>query len=150
MRSAHAGNIANNAYLVAKFLRRLNEDAHAFHFRNEFIMGHPEWEDADFDAELDPFDPPDWATLRFTNGYVRPEWVHYLSGLVDPYVLPADAPTGPETRMMAATYGDATAPPGGSLTRRLRAGASALAARYGELHRQGQLRAGERVELWVL
>jgi glycosyltransferase involved in cell wall biosynthesis len=150
LKSAHAGNIANNAYLVAKFLRRKGEDAHAFHFRNEFIMGHPEWEDADFQADLDPFDPPDWGAMRFRNGYVRPEWVHYLSGLVDPYVLPADAPTGPATRMMAATYGDATAPPGGSLTRRLRSGASALAARYGELHRQGQLRADEQVQLWVL
>ena len=54
MKSAHAGNIANNAYLMAKFLRRQEEDAHAFHFRYEFIIGHPEWEDADFDAELDP------------------------------------------------------------------------------------------------
>jgi glycosyltransferase involved in cell wall biosynthesis len=150
MRSAHAGNIANNAYLVAKFLRRKGEDAHAFHFRNEFVMGHPEWEDADFAEELDPFDPPDWDDIAFTNGYVRPEWVHYLSGLVDPYVLPRDAPGGPAARMMAATYGDATAPPQGSLARRLRQGVSALAARYGTLNRQGQLRADERLQLWVL
>ena len=88
MKTAHSGNIANNAYLVSKFLRRLGEDAHAFHFRHEFIMGHPEWEDADFDGNLDPFDPPDWRTIPFTNGYVRPDWVHYLSGQVDPYVLP--------------------------------------------------------------
>ncbi len=30
MKTAHAGNIANNAYLVAKCLRREGEDAHAF------------------------------------------------------------------------------------------------------------------------
>src|SRR5204863_4991724 len=71
MRSAHAGNIANNAYLIAKFLRRRGEDAHAFHFRAEFIMGHPEWEDADFELEVDPFDPPDWNAVRFTNGFQR-------------------------------------------------------------------------------
>lgn len=88
MKTAHSGNIANNAYLIAKFLRRLGEDAHAFHFRHEFIMGHPEWEDADFVGDLEPFNPPDWNTIEFTNGFVRPDWVHYLSGQVDPYVLP--------------------------------------------------------------
>src|SRR5436190_4488074 len=131
MRSAHAGNIANNAYLVAKFLRRRGEDAHAFHFRAEFIMGHPEWEDADFDQELDPFDPPDWRTLRFTNGFVRPDWVHYLSGLADPYELPRDAPAGAAAHVMAATYSsvDAASASGG-LARTLRAGSAALAARY--------------------
>ena len=95
MKSAHAGNIANNAYLVAKFLRRKGEDAHAFHFRSEFIFGHPEWEDAGFDVDLDLFDPPDWTALRITNDYVRPDWVHYISGLPQPYELPRDAPGGP-------------------------------------------------------
>ncbi len=150
MRTAHAGNIANNAYLVAKFLRRKGEDAHAFHFRTEFIMGHPEWEDADFDVELDPFDPPDWSTIPFTNGYVRPEWVHYLSGLPDPYELPPSAPGGPAARVMAATYGDATAPPRGRLVRLLRQGSATLAARYATLARRGQLRPDERLQLSVL
>ncbi len=150
MKSAHAGNIANNAYLVAKFLRRKGQDAHAFHFRAEFIMGHPEWEDADFATELDPFDPPDWNTLRFTNGYTRPEWTHYISGLVDPYVLPRDAPGGAAARVVAATYGDATAAPRGSLAQTLRRASAALATRYGQLARQGQLRPDERAQLAVL
>jgi glycosyltransferase involved in cell wall biosynthesis len=149
MRTAHAGNIANNAYLVAKFLRRKGEDAHAFHFRSEFIMGHPEWEDADFDAELDPFDPPDWNAVPFTNGYQRPDWVHYISGLPDPYELPRGAPGGPAARVMAATYsGAALSPPGlGAILRRASA---ALAARYASLARQGQLRVDEQVQLRVL
>ncbi|MGH2370713.1 MAG: hypothetical protein ACRDI2_21255, partial [Chloroflexota bacterium] len=154
MRSAHAGNIANNAYLVAKFLRRRGEDAHAFHFRSEFIMGHPEWEDADFDAALDaaldPFDPPDWRALRFTNGYARPNWVHYLSGLPEPYELPPEAPGGPAARVMAATYGNGAVPPRGSLGRTLRTASAALAARYSHLARQGQLRPDERLQLRVL
>src|SRR6266542_1437658 len=149
MRSAHAGNIANNAYLVAKFLRRMGEDAHAFHFRAEFIMGHPEWEDADFEAELDPFDPPDWAAMRFTNGYQRPEWVHYISGLADPYELPSASPGGAAAPVMAATYADSAAPRG-SLAQALRKGSAALAARYSTLARQGQLRPDERVQLAVL
>lgn len=150
LKSAHAGNIANNAYLVAKFLRRKREDAHAYHFRTEFIMGHPEWEDADFNADLDPFDPPDWNALRFTNGYVRPDWVHYLSGVVDPYVLPPNAPGGAGARVMAATYGDATAIPRGTLAATLRQASAALATRYGQLARQGQLRPDERAQLAVL
>lgn len=150
MRSAHAGNIANNAYLIAKFLRRKGEDAHAFHFRTEFIMGHPEWEDADFAAELDPFDPPEWRSLTFSNGFQRPEWVHYISGLPDPYILPPDAPGGPAARVMAATYGNAAVPPGNGLARQLRRASSAMAARYSALARQGQLRPGERLQLRVL
>jgi glycosyltransferase involved in cell wall biosynthesis len=153
VKSAHAGNIANNAYLIAKFLRRKGEDAHAYHFRSEFIMGHPEWEDAAFDGDLDLFDPPDWTTIRFVNGYQRPDWVHYLSGLPDPYVLPATTPGGTAGRIMAATYGDMPVPShgiGGSLIRLLRQGSGRLAARYAVLARQGQLRTGERLELQVL
>ena len=150
MRTAHAGNIANNAYLIAKFLRRKGEDAHAFHFRSEFIMGHPEWEDANFAEELDPFDPPDWGEMQFTNGYVRPEWVHYISGLPKPYTLPADAPGGRTARVMAATYSDSSAgAPAGGLTRRLRAASSALAGRYQALARQGQLATGARLQLFA-
>ena len=150
MRSAHAGNIANNAYLVAKFLRRKTEEAHAFHFRAEFIMGHPEWEDADFDQELDPFDPPDWNAIPFTNGFQRPPWVHYLSGLADPYELPASAPGGPAARVMAATYSNGAATPQSRLGRTLRAASAALAARYSTLARQGQLRADEKLQLHAL
>lgn len=150
MRTAHAGNIANNAYLIAKFLRRKGEDAHAFHFRSEFIMGHPEWEDADFETELDPFDPPDWRSLQFTNGYQRPDWVHYLSGLPHPYELPPDAPGGPAARVMAATYSAPTDAPRGALMPKLRSIAAALGARYSALARQGQLRPEERAQLYVL
>ncbi len=149
MKTAHSGNIANNAYLVAKFLRRLGEDAHTFHFRHEFIMGHPEWEDADFEGTLDPFDPPDWRTIPFTNGFVRPEWVHYLSGQVDPYVLPPDAPAGAATRVMAALYSDPSAPSSRFVTQ-ARAVLGAVGTRYNALARVNQLSLREAAELRVL
>lgn len=149
MKTAHSGNIANNAYLVSKFLRRLGEDAHAFHFRHEFIMGHPEWEDADFDGNLDPFDPPDWRTIPFTNGYVRPDWVHYLSGQVDPYVLPPDVPAGTSTRVMAALYSDPAADEG-SFTARARAALGTVGARYNALARVNQLSPREAIEFRIL
>ena len=150
MKTAHSGNIANNAYLIAKFLRRLGEDAHAFHFRHEFIMGHPEWEDADFVGDLEPFNPPDWNTIEFTNGFVRPDWVHYLSGQVDPYVLHPNTPAGPTARMMAATYGDpsATATPG--LIESLKHAAVSMGNRYSELSRQGRRTRMEQAEMLVL
>lgn len=150
MKTAHSGNIANNAYLIAKFLRRLGEDAHAFHFRHEFIMGHPEWEDADFVGDLEPFNPPDWNTIKFTNGFVRPDWVHYLSGQVDPYVLPPDTPAGPTARMMAATYGDPSAPAPGGLIGHLRRTMATLGTRYSALMRQGQRTKPEEVEVRLL
>ncbi|MGI8422833.1 MAG: glycosyltransferase family 4 protein [Chloroflexota bacterium] len=149
MRSAHAGNIANNAYLIAKFLRRKGEDAHAFHFRSEFIFGHPEWEDADLNAELDLFDPPDWGTIHFTNGFVRPDWVHYISGVPQPYEFAPTAPGGMAARVMAATYGGATVPRR-SLHGLLLRVSGALAARYSALARQGQLRPRETLQLHVL
>jgi glycosyltransferase involved in cell wall biosynthesis len=150
VKTAHSGNIANNAYLVSKFLRRLGEDAHAFHFRHEFIMGHPEWEDADFEGSLDPFDPPDWRTIPFTNGFERPEWVHYLSGQVDPYVLPPDARAGAATRVMAATYGDTTSAPTDGLVSTLKRMAVSMGDRYSDLARQGRKTPFEHIELVVL
>jgi glycosyltransferase involved in cell wall biosynthesis len=149
VKTAHSGNIANNAYLVAKFLRRLGEDAHAFHFRHEFIMGHPEWEDADFEGTLDPFDPPDWRTIDFTNGYVRPDWVHYLSGQVDPYILPPEAPAGAASRVLASTYADTTVEPVG-LVAHLRRLQAQLGQRFSSLARQGQRTAREELELRFL
>ncbi|MSQ42772.1 MAG: hypothetical protein EXR45_00980 [Chloroflexi bacterium] len=150
MKTAHSGNIANNAYLIAKFLRRLGEDAHAFHFRHEFIMGHPEWEDADFVGDLEPFNPPDWNTIEFMNGFTRPDWVHYLSGQVAPYVLPPNALAGPVARMMAATYGDASAPAPSGLIGHLRRTMATLGTRYSALMRQGQRTKAEEVEVRLL
>ncbi|MCX5987198.1 MAG: glycosyltransferase family 4 protein [Chloroflexi bacterium] len=150
MKTAHSGNIANNAYLIAKFLRRLGEDAHAYHFRHEFIMGHPEWEDADFVGDLEPFNPPDWNTIEFTNGFTRPDWVHYLSGQVDPYVLPPNAPAGPVAKMMEATYGDQSAPSPGGLIGHLRRTMATLGRRYSALMRQGQRTNAEEVEVRLL
>jgi glycosyltransferase involved in cell wall biosynthesis len=51
---------------------------------------------------------------------------------------------------MAATYGSGAAPAGGGLARVLRAGSAAVAARYAQLARRGQLRTGERLQLHAL
>ena len=150
MKTAHVGNVANNGYLVAKFLRRKGQDAHAFHFRTEFIMGHPEWEDADFAGELDPYNPPDWRTLTFTNGWQRPDWAHYLGALPRPYTLPADAPAGVAARALATTYSDTSARTPGISLRLLWNAAAALSARYARLRREGRLRPDERLQLYVL
>lgn len=80
MKVAHIGNTANNAYLNAKFLRRIGVEADAYYVCADFGMGHPEWEDAAFDAEVDVYNPPDWSRVHFTNGYVRPEWAIPMDG----------------------------------------------------------------------
>ena len=85
LRIAHVGNIANNAYSNAKFQRRLGISADSYNYPFEFIFGHPEWEDAEFDARLSLFQPPDWRAVPLTNGYVRPPWAKYLSGRRHPY-----------------------------------------------------------------
>jgi hypothetical protein len=60
-RVLHIGNVANNAYSNAKFFRRAGIDADVL--CNDFyhIMGCPEWEDADFEAEFINQFFPDWS-----------------------------------------------------------------------------------------
>lgn len=160
LRVAHIGNIANNAYSNAKFQRRRGLPADMYHYRFEFVMGHPEWEDADFDIVVEPFDPPDWSTVRFTNGYQRPAWARYLSALPpdeDPaqpnasvrleHVLAATAPGG-----LAGTLAgsDSSGTSGGRLAVFLRQLLEWSARRYAWLNRQGQLTPSERLQLLAL
>ena len=146
VRVAHIGNVANNAYSNAKFQRRLGLQADIYHYRNEFIMGHPEWEDADFAGEPDPFNPPDWPSIRFTNGYVRPEWAKYLGDHLE-----ADA-SGEVPRVVRTDGADSHMPAAslGSIATRLRDLAHRGIRRFNALSRQGQLARGERLELLAL
>lgn len=72
MRVLHVGNIANNGYNNAKFLRRKGIDADVLCYSYTHVMGQPEWEDADFEGEVDEFHP-DWDSVDL-RGFVRPGW----------------------------------------------------------------------------
>jgi glycosyltransferase involved in cell wall biosynthesis len=76
MRVLHIGNIANNAYNNAKFLRRKGIDADALTYDYSHVMSQPEWEDAVFDGEVDEY-YPDWSTVDL-HGFRRPEWFHQI------------------------------------------------------------------------
>lgn len=76
MKVLHIGNIANNAYNNAKFLRRKGIEAEALTYDYSHVMSQPEWEDATFEGEVDEY-YPDWTCVDL-NGFQRPEWFHYV------------------------------------------------------------------------
>jgi glycosyltransferase involved in cell wall biosynthesis/MoaA/NifB/PqqE/SkfB family radical SAM enzyme len=75
LRVLHIGNIANNAYNVAKALREKTDiEADVFtHFYNGYIS-QPEWEDVDFEPiRFGEFGSPDWTKVNL-GGFKRPDW----------------------------------------------------------------------------
>ena len=73
LRVLHIGNIANNGYLVAKFLRRVGIEADVLCYDYYHVMGTPEWEDIPIKHDYgDDFRP------RFSSedigSYERPRW----------------------------------------------------------------------------
>ncbi len=72
MRILHVGNIANNAYNNAKFLRRKGVEADVLCYDYTHIMGQPEWEDASFEGQPDEFHP-DWEQFDLGT-FRRPAW----------------------------------------------------------------------------
>jgi glycosyltransferase involved in cell wall biosynthesis len=70
----HIGNIANNAYLNAKFLRSKGIEADVLCYDYYHVMGCPEWEDAEFDANAINQFQPDWTTVTFQKKFERPDW----------------------------------------------------------------------------
>jgi glycosyltransferase involved in cell wall biosynthesis len=72
LRVLHIGNIANNAFHNAKMLRKCGVDVDVACPDYYHIMGCPEWEDADFNGEVDDFKPL-WFQLNL-HGYRRPSW----------------------------------------------------------------------------
>ncbi len=72
-RVLHIGNIANNAYLNAKFLNAKGFDCDVLCHDYRHIMACPEWEDAEFVvAGLDHL-APDWVAAKAA-GFTRPRW----------------------------------------------------------------------------
>ncbi len=72
-RILHIGNIANNAYLNAKILNTAGLNCDVLCYDYYHVMGCPEWEDTDFDGEIDDRFRPDWSLLDL-NGFKRPKW----------------------------------------------------------------------------
>ncbi|MFH0732514.1 MAG: hypothetical protein V2A72_06295 [Candidatus Omnitrophota bacterium] len=72
-RVLHIGNIANNAYYNAKFLRREGVEADVLCYDNYWVMSSPEWEEADFEGTINDQQHPDWWRLNL-RGYERPRW----------------------------------------------------------------------------
>ena len=72
MRILHVGNIANNAYNNAKFLRRKGIEADVLCYSYRHIMAQPEWEDAEFEGQPDEFHPQ-WDAHDL-GGFSRPAW----------------------------------------------------------------------------
>jgi glycosyltransferase involved in cell wall biosynthesis len=72
-RILHIGNIANNAYLNAKFLNAHGFDCDVICNDYYHIMACPEWEDAEFNIQgLDHF-APDWVNAG-SRDFTRPKW----------------------------------------------------------------------------
>ena len=73
LRILHVGNIANNGYYNAKFLRKAGVDADVLCYDNYWTMSSPEWEELDFDGV--PADQifPNWRALGI-KGYEHPRW----------------------------------------------------------------------------
>ncbi len=72
MRVLHVGNIANNAYNNAKFLRRKGIEADVLCYDYSHIMAQPEWEDAEFEGQPDE-NEPNWSDLDLGT-FRRPPW----------------------------------------------------------------------------
>ena len=73
LRVLHIGNIANNAYLIAKFLRRAGVDADVLCYDYYHIMGTPEWEELDIQHDWGDDFRPHFAPEDIGD-YRRPDW----------------------------------------------------------------------------
>lgn len=79
LRVLHIGNIANNAYLNAKFLRSVGVDAHVVSYDYQHVMATPEWEEVELiHGHGDDF-MPEFSAYDLS-GYQRPKW--FFSGSI--------------------------------------------------------------------
>lgn len=73
LRVLHLGNIANNAYLNAKILRRVGIEADVASPDYYHIMGSPEWEELPEIGDYGNPSTPDWWRAG-AGKFQRPEW----------------------------------------------------------------------------
>src|SRR2546426_1162773 len=78
MRVLHVGNMANNAYLIAKALRAAGVEAELVVDRSDVLTSQPEWEEADIKEPL-PLYFRDWERLDLC-GWELPTWVTVYRG----------------------------------------------------------------------
>lgn len=72
-RVLHIGNIANNAYLNAKFLRSVGVESDVLCYDYYHIMGCPEWEDAKIEGDFGSSGRPEWFRVQLGK-FKRPSW----------------------------------------------------------------------------
>lgn len=80
LRVLHFGNIANNAYLNAKFLRAAGVDAQVMSSDYDHIMATPEWEELEIVRPYGDECYPEFSLVDL-KGYRRPEW--FIRGRID-------------------------------------------------------------------
>ncbi len=73
LRVLHVGNIANNAFLNSKFLRRVGVESDVLCYDYYHVMGTPEWEDVDVRRPYGDDYHPQFAAEDLA-GYQRPPW----------------------------------------------------------------------------
>lgn len=72
LRILHIGNIANNAYIISKFLHKVGVQSDVLCNDYYHIMGCPEWEDVEFEPlHIKDQNSPDWTRVPL-DGYCRP------------------------------------------------------------------------------
>lgn len=73
LRVLHIGNIANNAYLNAKFLRQVGVDADVMSQDYYHVMACPEWEELEITQSFGDDNAPRFSPLDL-GSYRRPSW----------------------------------------------------------------------------
>jgi glycosyltransferase involved in cell wall biosynthesis len=73
LRVLHVGNIANNAYLNAKFLRNIGVDAHVLSQDYFHVMACPEWEEIEITEPYGNDNAPSFSPIDVKT-YRRPRW----------------------------------------------------------------------------
>jgi len=93
LRVLHVGNIGNNAYLNAKFLRSVGVDAHVVCRDYNHVMGTPEWEEVELlHPHGDDFHPV--FAEEDLGSYRRPSW--FISGSLPSCLMQIEALWGEE------------------------------------------------------
>jgi glycosyltransferase involved in cell wall biosynthesis len=73
LRALHVGNVANNAFLVGKLLRKVGVEIDVLSYDYYHMMATPEWEELDIRHEWGDDNFPHFSSAD-TEGYQRPDW----------------------------------------------------------------------------